>query len=38
MQVLLDKMKYDPDWNKTSESYSPLTLLQLIEKTILAQT
>ena len=38
MQVLLDKMKYDPDWNKTSESYSPLALLQLIEKTILAQT
>ena len=38
MQVLLDKMKHDPDWTKTSESYSPLALLQLIEKTILVQT
>ncbi len=38
MQVLLDKMKHDPDWTSTSESYDPLTLLKLIEKTILAQT
>jgi hypothetical protein len=38
MQVLLDKMKHDLDWNSTSESYDPLTLLKLIEKTILAQT
>jgi hypothetical protein len=38
MQVLLDKMKHDPDWATASESYDPLTLLRLIEKTILAQT
>ena len=38
MQVLLDKMKHDPDWTTASESYDPLTLLRLIEKTILAQT
>jgi hypothetical protein len=38
MQVLLDKMKHDPDWTTTSESYDPLTLLKLIEKTVLAQT
>jgi hypothetical protein len=38
MQVLLDKMKRDPNWTPTSESYDPLTLLKLIEKTILAQT
>ena len=38
MQVLLDNMKHDPDWYTTSESYNPLTLLKLIEKTILAQT
>jgi hypothetical protein len=38
MQVLLDKMKHDPDWSSASESYDPLTLLRLIEKTILAQT
>jgi hypothetical protein len=38
MQVLLDKMKHDPDWTSASESYDPLTLLRLIEKTILAQT
>ena len=30
MQVLLDKMKHDPDWYNTSESYNPLTLLKLI--------
>jgi hypothetical protein len=38
MQVLLDKMKHDTDWLPASESYDPLTLLRLIEKTILAQT
>jgi hypothetical protein len=38
MQVLLDKMKHDVDWIPASESYDPLTLLKLIEKTILAQT
>jgi hypothetical protein len=38
MQVLLDKMKHDTDWVPASESYDPLTLLKLIEKTILAQT
>jgi hypothetical protein len=38
MQVLLDKMKHDPDWTTTSASYDPLVLFKLIEKTILAQT
>jgi hypothetical protein len=38
MQVLLDKMKHDVDWVPASESYDPLTLFKLIEKTILAQT
>jgi hypothetical protein len=38
MQVLLDKMKHDTDWTLASKSYDPLTLLRLIEKTILAQT
>ena len=37
MQVLLDNMKYDTDWYNTSESYDPLTLLNIIEKK-LAQT
>ena len=38
MQVLLDKMKHDADWDTTSQSYDPLTLYRLIEKTILGQT
>ncbi len=38
MQVLPDKMKHDSDWPQASESCDPLTLLRLIEKTILAQT
>ncbi len=38
MTVLLDKMKSDPDWNTASTSYDPLTLLAIIEKTILAQS
>ena len=38
MTVLLDKMKSDPGWDAASMSYDPLTLLAIIEKTILAQT
>ena len=38
MQVILDQMNHDPDWYTTIESYYPLTLIKLIEKTILAQT
>jgi hypothetical protein len=38
MRLLLDKMKYNHDYITASESYNPLTLLMLIEKTILAQT
>ena len=38
MNVLLDKMKHDTDWTTASESYNPLTLFWLIEKTILGQT
>ena len=38
MQVLLDKMKYDADWATVSSSSSPLLLMNLIEKTVLAQT
>ena len=38
MQVLLDKMKCDPDWEAMSESFDPLTLTRLMEKTALAQT
>ena len=37
MQVLLDKIKYDPDWDKASKYYDPLQLLELIEKIVLAQ-
>ena len=36
MQVILDNMKDDPDWDTTSESYDPLNLLKLIDKIILA--
>ena len=32
MQVLLDNMKHDTNWDTTSEPYDPLTLLKLIEK------
>ena len=35
-QLLQDKMKQDTSWNDTITSYNQLTLLQLIEKTILA--
>ena len=38
MQVLLDKMKHDKDWDKVSQSYDPLLLLNLIERNILSQT
>ena len=38
MQILLDKMKPNADWIPTSESYDPLLLINLIEKTVLAQT
>ena len=38
MQVLLDKMKQDADWEVTSKLYDLLVLIRLIEKTILAQT
>jgi hypothetical protein len=36
-QLLKDKMKQDADWTAGSVSYNPLTLCQLIEKTVLAQ-
>ena len=36
-QLLQDRMKQDLDWTATSTSNDPLTLYQLIEKTILAQ-
>ena len=32
------KMKYDPDWYKSSTSYNPLQLLLLIDMTFLDQT
>ena len=35
MQVHLDKIKYDPDWDNASTSYDPLHLLEVIKKTIL---
>jgi hypothetical protein len=37
-QLLKDKMKQDIDWTTVSNSYDPLTLYRLIEKTILSQT
>jgi hypothetical protein len=36
--VLLDKMKQDADWQAASDSYDPLKLLKLIEKSILKQS
>ena len=38
MKLLLEKFKYDPDWDKTSTSYAHLQLLILIRNTVLAQT
>ena len=32
MQVLLDKIKHDPYWDKISESYDPITLLKSFDK------
>jgi hypothetical protein len=37
-QLLQEKMKQDTDWNTVSTSYDPLTLNQLMERTVLAQT
>jgi hypothetical protein len=37
-QLLQYKMKQDTDWNTVIISYDPLTLYQLIERTVLAQT
>ena len=37
-QVLIDKMKYQPEWDQVNESADPLALYDLIEKTILSQT
>jgi hypothetical protein len=37
-QLLQDKMKQDTDWNTVSIWYDPLTLYQLIERNVLAQT
>ena len=38
LEVLLDKMEYDPDWYKASNSYGSLQLLNLFNKTVLDQT
>ena len=37
-QLLQDNMKFDPDWLATTTATNPLDLLNLIEKTVLAQT
>ena len=37
-QQLQDRMKQDDTWDAVSESYSPLQLLDLIEKVVMAQT
>jgi hypothetical protein len=37
-QLLQDKMKQNIDWTVVSTSYDPLTLYQVIKKTILGQT
>jgi hypothetical protein len=36
-QVMLDKMKYEPTWDAIGKHSDPLELMDLIEKTILAQ-
>jgi hypothetical protein len=36
--VLLDKMKQDADWQVVRNSYDPLKILKLIEKSILKQS
>ena len=38
MQLLLDHIKHYPYWDNKIESYNPLTLLNLTEKTLLANT
>ena len=38
LQVILEKIKYDPYWDKKSRSCNPLQILALIKKTVLAQT
>ena len=38
IQVLLEKIKYDPDCDKAGTSYNTLQILLLIEKTLLDQT
>ena len=37
-QLLQDRMKQDNDWGTASTSYDPLTLINLISKTVLGQT
>ena len=37
-QILMDKMKHNHYWDTTRTSYDPLKFMDLIEKTILAQT
>ena len=37
-QILMENMKYDPNWDTVSASYDPLKFMALIEKTILTQT
>ena len=37
-QQLLDRMKQDNVWQTTPSSYDPLSLIGMIEKTVLAQT
>ena len=36
--LILEKVKYNPDWDNPSTSYNPLEILVLIKKTVLAQT
>jgi hypothetical protein len=38
MEVLLDKMKYEPGWDTVSTSYDPLALMSMIERVVLSQT
>ena len=37
-QILMDKMKHNPDWYTAIMIYDPLNFMALIEKTILSQT
>jgi len=37
-QILLDKMKYDPEWDDVSASYDPTKLINMIERIVLGQT